>query len=155
MKKILIALIVSITATATFAQSEIFELCERLDGVTTVYISKAMLQFAGVSNLDCENVNISELASKLESVEIINAEGAKSKRVKEYANAYLFSDSKKYESLMRIKDKEETVNMYLRKHPKQGSEFIIFVEEPKETSIIILTGSMTMEEVVKAVKNNQ
>ncbi len=152
MKKIFLALVIAVCATATSAQSKFFEACEQLDGVSTVYISKAMLEFAGMSDIDCDNVNISAFASKLDGVEIINAEKASRKRVKELASTLV--KEKNCQNLMRVKDGVETVNMYFNELPRQRTEFIIISDEPVEFSIIILTGTMTMKEVVKTVKNN-
>lgn len=152
MKKIITVLIFCIIAITASAQSSFFKKCEDYKGVSSVYISKAMLQFAGTDNIDCGNVNISSLASKLDGIEIINADSHNMETVSLMAKDMLQTSG--CEKLMQVKDNEETVNMYLRNLPKGRTEFIIIAKERQEISVIILSGTMTIDEVVKAVKNN-
>lgn len=150
MKRILSALLICLIATAASAQSKFFRSCEDIPGVTTVYISKAMLKFAAAgSKLTGCDVNIAALASKLDGIEIVNAEGKTTARLKELAKQLTATTGT--ESLMRVKDNGETVNMFLRKLDRDRTEFILLAEQTNEFSVIILSGTMTMEEVIAAV----
>lgn len=150
MKKIFLALIILVSALSAHAQSKFFESCEDMDGVTTVYISKAMLQFAGAADIDAGDIDISPLVSKLDGIEIISAEGSNAAKISRKAKEFVKGDN--VESLMRVKDDGETVNMFLRKFPKGRNEFILLVDENKEFTVILFSGTMTMDEVMKAVK---
>ena len=150
MKRLFSALLICLVAVAASAQSKFFQTCENLPDVTTVYISKAMLQFAGSANFaDCD-VNISSLASKLDGIEIVNADGKNVKRLKDLAKQ--FTTAPGAESLMRIKDNGETVNMFLRKLDGKRNEFVLLADQADQFSVIILTGTITMDEVIAAVK---
>lgn len=58
MKRILLLLLLSTISSLTFAQKALFDKYEDVNGVTTVYISKAMLRM--MRNLPTGNRDISE-----------------------------------------------------------------------------------------------
>lgn len=76
MKKILIMILAVVAAMGLNAQSAFFKGCEDMPGVSTVYISKAMLELAGASNITGGDFDIGGIASKLDGLEIVSAEGS-------------------------------------------------------------------------------
>lgn len=150
MKRILLIIILAASVLSINAQSKFFEECEEIPGITTVYISKTMLSLVGAS-IGTDDVDISSIASRLESIEIINAENKMVKKLA--AKLPEFSKAKGYEELMRVKDDGDNVKLAVKELGKKRYEYVLVAEEPDELSVIIMTGDMPVEDMLKVVKN--
>lgn len=147
MKKFIISLIIATIALAASAQSDIFKACEKIPGITTVYISKAMMSLIGSVDLKCDGVNLSGIASKVDNIEIIQGEDKAAKALGEKARSLTSSG---YENLMRIKDDGENVALYMRKLSPRNSNTYSQPDEDDESTVIIFTGELTIAEVLAA-----
>lgn len=145
MKRIyIITLLLSLCSLFTYAQDSFFDKYADMDGVTSVYISKAMLSM--MPDMKTEGVNIGGVASKLDNIQILSCEKpaiiAKLKKETEFINP-----KNGYEELMRINDEGEKTTIYL-KHDKSGKkEFVLLNNEKGEFTIIIITGNLTLQEI--------
>ncbi|MCM1066599.1 MAG: DUF4252 domain-containing protein [Muribaculaceae bacterium] len=150
MKRIFLIAIITLATLAAKAQT-FLESCEDVKGITTVYVSKAMIAMAGnLGSGDNDGVNFNSLAGKLDNIQIANADGSAASILK--TRAKVFSTSKGYEELVRVREDKENVKILMKKLKPALNEFVIVAEEANEMSVIILTGSMTMEDVMAAVK---
>ena len=147
MKKFIISLIIATIALAASAQSEFFKACEKIPDITTVYISKAMMSLIGSVDLKCDGVDLSGIASKVDNIEIIQGEDKAAKPVAEKVRSLIKSG---YENLMRIKDEEEIVALYMRKLSPKKFEYVLTTDEDDESTVIIFTGELTIAEVLAA-----
>lgn len=97
----IITLLLSLCSLFTYAQDSFFDKFADMDGVTSVYISKAMLSL--MPDMKTEGVNIGEVASKLDNIQILSCEKTDiiAKLKKETA---FISPKNGYEELMRIND---------------------------------------------------
>ena len=68
----IITLLLSLCSLFTYAQDSFFDKFADMEGVTSVYISKAMLSL--MPNMKTEGVNIGEVASKLDKIQILSCE---------------------------------------------------------------------------------
>ena len=68
----IITLLLSLCSLFTYAQDSFFDKFADMDGVTSVYISKAMLSL--MPDMKTEGVNIGEVASKLDNIQILSCE---------------------------------------------------------------------------------
>lgn len=145
MKRIyIITLLLSLCSLFTYAQDSFFDKFADMDGVTSVYISKAMLSM--MPDIQTEGVNIGGVASKLDNIQILSCEKpaviAKLKKETEFINP-----KNGYEELIRINDEGEKTTIYL-KHDKNGKkEFVLLNNEKEEFTIIIITGNLTLQEI--------
>lgn len=145
MKRIyIITLLLSLCSLFTYAQDSFFDKFADMDGVTSVYISKAMLSM--MPDMKTEGVNIGGVASKLDNIQILSCEKpaiiAKLKKETGFINP-----KNGYEELMRINDEGEKTTIYL-KHDKSGKkEFVLLNNEKEEFTIIIITGNLTLQEI--------
>lgn len=145
MKRIyIITLLLSLCSLFTYAQDSFFDKFADMDGVTSVYISKAMLSM--MPDMKTEGVNIGGVASKLDNIQILSCEKpaiiAKLKKETEFINP-----KNGYEELIRINDEGEKTTIYL-KHDKNGKkEFVLLNNEKEEFTIIIITGNLTLQEI--------
>ena len=147
-RQIIFMLLTVFCAMGTFAQSKFFEKCEKIKGVTTVYVSKAMLQMAGDANVT-DDMNLSAVIKKLNSLEVINAESSAS--VVEL-NKLNLNGKNGYEIMMSVNDDEQNVKIYMKKMANNTNEYVILVEESDEVLIVLMNGTLTLDEATKAVK---
>lgn len=140
----IITLLLSLCSLFTYAQDSFFDKFADMDGVTSVYISKAMLSM--MPDIQTEGVNIGGVASKLDNIQILSCEKpaviAKLKKETEFINP-----KNGYEELIRINDEGEKTTIYL-KHDKNGKkEFVLLNNEKDEFTIIVITGNLTLQEI--------
>ena len=140
-------------ASVTFAQNKLVEKFGDMDGVTSVFISKAMLQM--MHNMKTEGIDIGGIAGKLESIIILTSEKASiSNMIK--SEIPHFANDKKYEELMRVRDEGSRVTFYIKKknNGKIG-ELVMLVDEQPEFVFIQITGDMTLQDIQKITKGKK
>ena len=142
MKKYILLFLVALTVQTTMAQKALFDKYESSKGVETVFISKAMLSFAGsIGGIDKD---IARVANKLEEVRILSCEKpAKARAIVSEARAIY---SKGYTELMRLNDDGEKVTIYQKPVGKKH-EYVLLSVERDEVDIINLVGTLTLEEL--------
>lgn len=151
MKRKMIALVTAIIIAMTAqAQRPFFKKCENVKGVTTVYISNAMLKMAG----NIEGLGVSDkslLSKKIDNVQIVNSENSEGRA---YLDKHLgmISPEKGYEILMKINEDDENVTIYRQDLDKKKSRFVVITKEPDEISVVTIEGAMTIEDVSRCVK---
>lgn len=132
-------------ASMIYAQNKFFDKFADMDGVTSVYISKTMLQM--MPNMKTEGIDIGEVAGKLESIHILTSEKASiSKMMK--SEAPHFAANKDYEELMRVKDEGTRATFYIKKkNNNKISELVMMVDEQPEFVLIQIIGDMTLQDI--------
>lgn len=142
MKKYILLFLVALTVQTTMAQKALFDKYESSKGVETVFISKAMLSFAGsIGGIDKDIVRV---ANKLDEVRILSCEKpAKARAIVSEARAIY---SKGYTELMRLNDDGEKVTIYQKPVGKKH-EYVLLSVERDEVDIINLVGTLTLEEL--------
>ena len=140
----IITLLLSLCSLFTYAQDSFFDKFADMDGVTSVYISKAMLSL--MPDMKTEGVNIGEVASKLDIIQILSCEKPDiiAKLKKETA---FISPKNGYEELMRINDEGEKTIIYLKRNKNKEKEFVLMSQEKNEFTIIAITGNLTLQEI--------
>ena len=136
----IITLLLSLCSLFTYAQDSFFDKFADMDGVTSVYISKAMLSL--MPDMKTEGVNIGEVASKLDNIQILSCEKPDiiAKLKKETA---FISPKNGYQELIRINDEGEKVTIFQKQNEGKQKEFVLLCEEQNELTIIIITGNLT------------
>ena len=135
MKKIVLLFIVTLCSVYSFGQ---------------VYISKAMLSL--MPGLEVQGVDIGSTATKLDNIQILSTEKSDirekmSKEVKTLVN------KGKVEELMRVKEDDENVFIYMKDLGEKKSEFILFNDDKDELTVIIITGTLTLNDIQKIVND--
>ena len=163
MKKIMIKTILcavmALTCFNAQAQVKAFERYSDMNGITYVYISKAMLSaISGRLNKmpSMPNVDAQALASKLSAIQLIHAE-KKELLTKNDMRAKLRSEVQgivkkdKYELLMQVKEDGNKADIYQNIGPQQ-SAVVMLVEEKDGVTAVVFSGKFTTEDVMKMVK---
>ena len=115
-----------------------------IEGIESVYISKAMLAMAG------EMGGKMPLAKgdmdKLQCIYIFNADDeGLAQKVKKVAESYM--KSHKYEKLMEQKEGNEMMNIHKKEVDKDLREFVLLTSEENETSVIIIIGNISPDDL--------
>lgn len=150
MKRFTLILITVLLATAgLYAQDNFFEKFADRQGVTSVYISKKM--FGMMKNIDTGDVNLSNLAGKINSLQLLSCENREVAAEIRKETAHIRQHNG-YEELMRIKDEGDRIVVYV-KEGKKENEYVLLIDGTDEFTLIQLNGQLTLEELQNAVKH--
>ena len=157
-KKLILTLMLAIAPMFIFAQS-IFDKYEDMDDVSTVVVTKKafelMVKMGGNSDEAKEYVNMISNLNNLRVLATENATIAADMKIK--VNTYL--KSSKLSELMRVKDKEGNVKIYIKegKDKDHVSELFMFVEgiskqmggddRNPEAIIVSITGDIDLNKI--------
>ena len=157
MKKIMIKTILctvmALTCLNAHAQVKAFEKYSDMNGITYVYISKAMLSaISGRLNKmpSMPNVDAQVLVNKLSAIQLIHAE-KNDMRAKLRSEVQGIVKKDKYELLMQVKEDGNKADIYQNIGPQQ-SAVVMLVEEKDGVTAVVFSGKFTTEDVMKMVK---
>ncbi len=133
----------------TFAQSQ-FNKFEDIDGVTSVIVNQKA--FALMSKIGAESdEEYLDLIKNIETLKVFATEDAAvAKQMQFEAQKYL--KNAKLEELMRVKDGDDNVKIYVREGSNDNfvKELFMFVNDSSEETVIIsLTGNIDLRQVSK------
>ena len=153
MIKTILFAVMALTTLNAHAQVKAFEKYSDMNGITYVYISKAMLS-AISSKLNSmpsmPNVNAQALASKMSGIQLIHAE-KNNMRAKLRSEVQSIVKQNKYELLMQVKEDNNKADIYQNIGPQQ-SAVVMLVEEKDGVTAVVFSGKFTTEDVMKMVK---
>jgi len=152
MKRFLVFIILTITATFAYSQKSIDDLFERYagkDGFTTVTINGNLLKLAHclVDNDDEKSfpANITEIR--------VLAQEDKSMNVENFYNLVINDiDLKNYDEFMRVKKSDQDLRMLVRSEGNKFKEFLL-IAGGTDNALIQVKGSMTYEDAKKFSKD--
>lgn len=138
--RILTPVIAIVFALMACAQKSTFPSLNNQNGITSVYISKAMLTMAGKSN-SLNGVPVKDI-DRLESVEVITAEEqSMSQKIQDAMSEYT-RNNPDLEILLQVNEKDNNVKIYGK--PIAGSTnfsvMIIHVSESDENVLVVMKG---------------
>lgn len=140
-RRFLFTLCMVACAVAANAQSAFFQKCENEAGMSTVYITKAMLRMVGSMKIDGAS-ELTAIADKLDVVEIVSADKESSKPKLMKAAGELVS-AKGYELLMKVKDDGDNVSIYQAKLKNGHNRFVLVADD----AVILFEGTLTLDDV--------
>ena len=146
-------LIIALTCINANAQDNPFDKFADSKDVTYVYISEAMLKLFGTDVMPSINgVDISEIGSKLKSIQVITSEKATKKSLKSEAMDIIKKHS--YERLMQIAEKDNNVDIY-HKGGKDNSIIVMVNENNDDTVLIVFSGTFTTSSIAKIFQDTK
>lgn len=162
MKHIVIAIVLAVMPVIGFSQS-VFDKFEDMDDVTVVAVNKQLFELMTKVSADSpEAKEYIDLVSNLNSLRVFATENASiAAEMKSKVEGYL--KSAKLTELMRVKDKEGNVKIYIRegKDKDHVSELFMFVEgisshidgnRKPEAVIVSLTGNIDLNKISRLTK---
>ena len=150
MKRIYIFnLLLTLGALFCQAQQSIFDKYAEMDGVTSVYITKSMLKMFPSMSGTINGVDVGNLASKLENIQILSADD--SNIIEQLRKETKYINTKNvYEELMRVRDDGDKTTIYFKER-KKNSEFILMTDESDEFTIISIIGDLTLKDIQEMI----
>ena len=137
MKNISLTLAITLLPLFGFSQS-VFDKYDGMDEVGSVTINQSMIRLAGniaaFDEDDQESQDFAEIAQGLDGIKVFITEDADvSADMGETVKKYLKSST--LEELMRVKDKDATVKMYIKQGRDEDhvSELLLFVSDIDNT----------------------
>lgn len=146
--------ILSISSISCSAQRTFSEVSS-IDGVTSVYVGKSVLNIAGMSmNLSGEDsgINISKIIKHLSSIEIVECENASiSPTVKQKCENIL--SKYPFELITEVSEGKENVQIsgVFDKDGKTVNMLLVSVQEGSELTYILMKGKIDMETLSNAL----
>jgi len=148
MKRLLVFIVLTITATLIYGQKSIDNLFERYggkDGFTTITINGSLLKLASCfGDHDDEN----SIPANITEIRILTQE-SDSMKVENFYNLVIKDiDLKNYEEFMRIKESNQDLRMLVRTEGNKFKEFLL-IAGGEDNALIQIKGNMTFEEAKK------
>ena len=149
--RILLVVAMVVTSLQANAQVKAFEKYADMKNVSYVYISKFMLRMVDASSApSVPGVNTQSLMKKLNGIQIISSDN-KNAIARLKADAQSIVKQGKCELLMQVDEDGDKVRIYHREG-KQQSVVIMMADEEDEFSVIVFSGTFTLDDVMKMTK---
>jgi hypothetical protein len=145
MKKWILTMVCLVVfATTMSAQVPLFQKYAQKKGVSTVYISKAMLGM--MPDMEVNDHNIGRIASKLDGLRILNCEqsGLATAIAKDAMEYYRKAS---YEEMMDQSEDGERNVIYMKSLGKGKYEYALLSMEHNEVNIIYIVGRATLKDI--------
>ncbi|NDV57104.1 DUF4252 domain-containing protein [Bacteroides sp. 519] len=126
------------------AQSNIFDKYNDKSNVSSVYISKTMLEMQ--PKIYTKDVNISKVAGQLEAVYIVSTMDNVVRRGMR-SDLDDFVKKGKYEVLMKQKGIHSSSSFYVKKKGDKVKELIMITDATNKLSYVHLVGDMTLKDI--------
>ena len=142
----IITLLTTLCSICSYGQQSFFDKYAEMEGVTSVYITKSMLSLFPKGQTSVNGVNIGNIASRLNNIQILSADEQPiiDKLRKETS---VINTRNGYEELMRVREDGEKTTIYFKDGKKDKKEFVLLVDEKDEFTIISIVGDLTLQEI--------
>jgi len=148
MKKLIVFIVLTITATLVYGQKSIDELFERYagkDGFTTVTINGNLLKLASFLS---DNNDENSIPTFISEIRILAQDNDSIKVENFYKLVINDIDLKDYDEFMRVKESNQDLRMLVRSEGNKFKEFLL-IAGGEDNALIQIKGNMTYEEAAK------
>lgn len=140
----------------TRAQTNIFDQFANEKNITYVNISKTLLEMMPAGQLEVDALDLKSVIDELDRIQILTCEDNANliNRIRKASSSFKKAP---YEELMKVKDDDEMVTIYIYPQPqKKIKELIMLVDDGGEEFVIIqLTGNISISHLQSLTKNIQ
>ena len=142
----IITLLTTLCSICSYGQQSFFDKYAEMEGVTSVYITKSMLSLFPKGQTSGNGVNIGNIASRLDNIQILSADEHPiiDKLRKETSG---INTRNGYEELMRVREDGEKTTIYFTDGKKDKKDFVLLLDEKDEFTIISIVGDLTLQEI--------
>ena len=141
----MIVLVMLLFSSIVYAQNNsIFEKYSEMKNVSSVYISKTMLEMN--PNLYTNDVYIGKVAGQLEAVYIVSSmNGDIKNNMRKDIDSYIKKGN--YELLMQQKGIVSSSSFYIKKKGDKIRELVMITDTPGKLNFVQLTGDLTLQDI--------
>lgn len=150
--KLIIAVVLVISPFITYAQTQ-FDKFEDIEGVTSVIVNQKAFSLMSKIGADSDEEYL-DLIKNIESLKVFATESVSvAKQMEAEAKKYLKNSN--LEELMRVKDGDSNVTIYIKEGKNEDfvKELFMFVRDGEngsnESVIICLTGNIDLKQISK------
>ena len=144
LNKILLAGVLLMLPLLCQAQKNIFNTYNDMKGVSSVYISKAMIEMN--PNLFTKDIYIGKVSGKLDCVQILSTMDSNIKKdMRKDLRALV--QSSKYELLMKQKGTVSSSEFYINRKGDKVKELIMIIDGAANLKFVYLEGEMTLKDI--------
>lgn len=129
--------------------NQLFEKYADTDGVTSVYISKAM--FRMMPSMENVGLNLMNMKGKIESLCILTTE--KKELIPTMRKEFSQLVKKDHEELMRVRDEDTRTTFYADIKGEQVRNLLMLSEDEDEFTVIQLLGNFTLQDIQEITKD--
>ena len=157
MKKLFVISILLLCTLAASAQndaiSKFFSKYENDDSFTQVVVTARMFGlFANLDAEDPEDQEVIDAVSKVKGLKILTKDNISNGK-EMYADAFKMIDSKEYEELMTVKDRENDMKFLIKEKEGTISELLMVLGGEHEFLILSLVGDIDLKQISKLSKS--
>ena len=140
-----------ICSAMSYAQdnSKLFEKYTDVDGVTSVYISKAM--FNMMPAIQDIGLNLMNMRGKVESLCTITTK--RKDLIPQMRKDFSQLVGKTHEELMRVRDGKSKVTFYANMNGENVKDLLMIVDDETDFIIMQLTGHFTLQDIREITKD--
>jgi len=146
---ILMCLTFPAIATAQDSSIKLFDKYTDTDGVTSVYISKAM--FRMMPTMENVGLNLMNMKGKIESLYILTT--AKQELVPQMRKEFSQLIRKDHEELMRVRDGKTKATFYANMKGDMVKDLLMLSDTESEFTVIQLLGNFTLQDIQEITKD--
>ena len=150
MKRLIIAICILVYALSTQAQNQIFTKYATMDGIEFVCINKALFNLGSAFIKSATGDDSLGKLSNIEKLFVISAENETGKKQIDKDISSLSTDDD-YEILM-TSHSESGDNVFIFSNRRKPHELIIGTIEKQNSSMVVVVGNFTKEEVAKLMQ---
>lgn len=154
MKRLILSVLIAITAFAAHAQHDYFDKYADMEGVTSVYVSKTMFKFIQRLPIESDDVDMSGIIKKLDGLYILTTEEPEIMEALRKETAFI---NKKggYEELMRVKEDGEKVTIYMKEQKNARTEYVLIMDSTDEEFVVMIFSGTLQPEDVQGIINRE
>lgn len=157
MKKALVISIMFMSTLAASAQddaiSKFFSKYENDDSFTQVTVTARMFGlFANLDAEDQEDQEVIDAVSKVKGLRILTKDNIDNGK-EMYAEAFKLIDSKEYEELMTVKDKDNDMKFLIKEKDGTINELLMVLGGENEFLLLSLVGDIDLKQISKLSKS--
>jgi hypothetical protein len=154
MKTIMVILFAFLSLAVSSQQMSINDIISKFEGkegVTTVVLSKDMMELA--SNVKSDNADFGNFIKSISGIKILVLEHSSQSQRDSFATMVKMLPVSDYKDLMTVKEGNKLIKMVVKENKGKISDFLLLVTGDKEPVLINITGNIDMKKLSSAGKN--
>lgn len=153
MKKLIIAVVLAVTPFVSFAQTNVFDKFQNVEGIQSICLNSKLFEIAGSVETPAGGEKAQkclDMVKNIDNMKIFSTSERKHKKnLSSAVWAYLKENT--LSELVSVNDKGSKVKVYVKQggKPSEIREALVFVEDDKEVVVMSFTGQVDLNTLKK------